>query len=300
MRLGIDFGGTNLKVGVFDQHGKVHAFHELKVSSINRNNFAENLVREVADLVKPFKFEKGGFSSKGMIDTQAGMVLNDIGAGSLLVGVPIGQLFSEELGIPFTVDNDARAYALGEDQFGAGKPYNVTACMTLGTGVGCTLIKDGKPFIGSDPLTGLLGGHLTIDRNGPVCSCGSRGCLELYCSATALHKRIKLEMPIAGRLDPLPEFFRLGSVGSEPYAGLLKEFQSNLSLGIVNVIHAFGPEVVVLGGGVMKSAEMILPAVIEQVSAMAWTYPRKKVKILPSLLGNKAAAMGMAFHPVLK
>ncbi len=299
MRLGIDFGGTNLKVGLYDDDGNNHFFQELKVSDIDQADFSANLVSRIGDLVSSFKLVQGGFSSKGMIDTKNGMVMDDIGAGALLANIPIGKMFSDALKIPFVIDNDARAYALGEARFGAGKPYSVVVCMTLGTGIGCTLVKDGQPFIGSDPLTGLLGGHLSIDRNGPVCSCGSRGCLELYCSATALRKRIDEEMPIVGKTDPLPEFFKLGAAGQEPYDGLLKEFQYNLSLGIVNVIHAFGPEVVVLGGGVLQSAPIILPTVEKQVTAMAWTYPRGKVKILPSRLGNRAATMGMAFHPAL-
>ena len=81
----------------------------------------------------------------------------------------------------------------------------------------------------------------------------------------------------------------------DKYFNLLNEFQENLSIGIVNVIHAYGPDVVVLGGGLMNSAEIILPRLIELVHKRAWTFPKKKVKIKSSELGNKAAAIGVAF-----
>ena len=168
--------------------------------------------------------------------------------------------------------------------------------MTLGTGLGCSLIVDEKPYQGCDTLGGLLGGHISIDKNGPECPCGNKGCLELYCSATALTKKVKsLFHEFNESENILKEFFTAVSKGEKKYMQVLHEFQDNLAIGIVNIVHAYGPDVVVLGGGIMNSADIILPRLIELVHKRAWTFPRRKVKIKVSELGNKAAAIGAAF-----
>ena len=224
----------------------------------------------------------------------------DIGAGSLLAGQPLRDAFSRALGFPFFVENDARAYAWGEWKFGAGRGSKVMVCMTLGTGLGCALVVNQKPYEGSDPLGGILGGHISIDRNGKPCPCGNRGCLEMYCSATAFSERVIAAHPeLAGSDRVLPQFFADLSTGKSGYQQILAEFQDDLAIGIVNVIHAYGPDTVVLGGGVMNSHQQILPGLIERVHQMAWTFPRKKIKLYPAELGNKAAAIGVAFHPRL-
>jgi predicted NBD/HSP70 family sugar kinase len=133
------------------------------------------------------------------------------------------------------------------------------------------------------------------------CPCGNKGCLELYCSATALHTRVRNlhpELAAAGG-DPLAKFFTCAGRGDAAYLPLFRSIVSDLAIGIVNVIHAYGPDVVVIGGGVMQSAEVILPPLTEAVHRMAWTVPRKKVRIRAAILGNMAAALGVAFHPTL-
>jgi glucokinase len=197
------------------------------------------------------------------------------------------------------IENDARSYAWGEWLFGAGRGARTMVCMTVGTGVGCAVVVDGHPYRGGNPVGGLLGGHISIDRSGPPCACGSRGCLELFCSATALRQQILDRHRDLDQLseDVIEQFFDRIRQGDLQYSELFEEFIGNLALGVVNVIHAYGPDVVVLGGGVMKSADVILPSLIEHVNRMAWTFPRGSVGIHPALLGNRAAAVGVAFFP---
>jgi len=221
---------------------------------------------------------------------------NDIGAGQMLAGINLKKAFSDILGFPFVVENDARAYAWGEYKFGAGIGSKAMVCMTLGTGYGCSLVVDGKPYYGADSLGGLLGGHISIDRNGPECSCGNKGCLELYCSATALSKKVREFHPSLSKYkDVLPEFFNRVRTGEQDFLKTFNEFIDDLSIGIVNAIHAYGPDVVVLGGGVMKSADVFIPPLTRLVHKRAWTVPKNKVEIKKSMLGNNAAAIGIAF-----
>lgn len=301
MRFGMDFGGTNIKLAIFTGDGEMVTFDEIPTMTLIKNgNIIDGLVERVTKFTGGYSLDAGGLAVKGMVDTGKGTVEDDIGAGRLLAGKNVQKIFSDALKIPVAIDNDARSYAWGEYLYGAGKGSRVMVCMTLGTGLGCSLVHGGKPYEGTDPLSGLLGGHITIDRNGPECPCGSRGCLELYCSATALTEKIRTVHPELNSDDILPGFFKAVLEKGIPYIGLLREFQENLALGIVNVIHAYGPDTVVIGGGVMKSHEVILPGVIEIVHKRAWTFPRKSVNIAASELGNRSAVLGAAFHYTLQ
>ncbi|MFA4839037.1 MAG: ROK family protein [Candidatus Neomarinimicrobiota bacterium] len=302
LRLGIDYGGTNVKFGVFDENGAEIAFREEKLAELNRDShLLENLTATAWQFSQKFPIRCGGLAIKGLVNARTGILHNDIGAGQLLAGVNLKQAFRDVLAIPFIVDNDARAYAWGEWRFGAGKGSNPLACLTLGTGFGSALVLNGAPYEGIDPSSGLLGGHISIDRNGPQCPCGSRGCLESYCSAPAFNLRVKAAHPELERYaEALPVFCEAFRLGKTEYSPTLRAFQRDLALGIVNIVHAYGPETVVIGGGVMNSADIILPEVVEMVHAMAWTFPRKNVKIKAAALGNRAAALGVAFHPLLE
>jgi len=297
MRFGMDYGGTNVKAGIFDENGKTQKFAEKKLVEFSTyGNLLENLILHAKSVIGDCEVKGGGFAIKGLINTVTGILENDIGAGQMLAGVNLKKAFADGLGFPFTVENDARAYAWGEYKFGAGKGSKAMVCMTLGTGYGCSLVADGKPYCGSDSSGGLLGGHISIDKNGPVCSCGNKGCLELYCSATALNAKVKkVHSSLQDFEDALPEFFKHVQLGEEDFLKIFNEFIDDLSIGIVNAIHAYGPDVVVLGGGVMNSAEIILPPLIKLVHKRAWTVPKNKVEIRKSLLGNNAAALGVAF-----
>ena len=302
MRFGMDYGGTNIKCGVFTDSGETIAFSEAKLADFtDQGELLENLIGFAREICAGHRIDKGGLAIKGLVNTEAGRVEEDIGAGELLAGIDLRNKLGTALGIPFFIENDARAYAWGEWKFGAGKSSRVMVGMTLGTGVGCALIVDEKPYQGSDPLGGILGGHISIDRNGEKCPCGQRGCLELYCSATALTARVRKAHPeFTGRVDVLPAFFNALRQGKEEYMRTLKSFQADLAIGIINVIHAYGPDMIVLGGGVMASSDIILPGLTELVHRDAWTFPREKVKLCAAGLGNKAAALGVAFHPGLE
>ncbi|MCC6397653.1 MAG: ROK family protein [Bacteroidetes bacterium] len=299
LRFGMDFGGTNLKAGLFDENGHATAF---KTTPLQQLVASGPLLTALLDLAREImcghRVVAGGLAIKGLVDLESGTVREDIGAGSLLASVPLRDFFSASLGIPFAVDNDARAYAWGEWLFGAGRGSRTMACMTLGTGIGCAVVSHGVPYTGTDQYGGLLGGHLSIDRNGPICPCGQRGCLELYCSATALRQRVREAHPELQHHpgDVLEQFFLGVRDGLARYGETCDAMVEDLATGIVNIIHAYAPDVVVLGGGVMKSADVLLPPLTALVHQRAWTFPRGMVKIVPASLGDTAAATGMAFH----
>lgn len=297
MRFGMDYGGTNVKAGVFTNDGKPIAFEHVPLRSLKDGDLLGNLVALAQRVVGGHAVTAGGLAIKGLVDTEAGCVVDDVGDGALLAGQDLRTAFGDALGLPFAVENDARAYAWGEWLFGAGRGSTVMVCLTLGTGVGGALVAHGAPYMGADALGGILGGHLSIDRNGPECPCGHRGCLELYCSAPAFATRIRAAHPdLSGGL---PGFFDAVRQHGAPFQATLDAYLDDLALGVVNVVHAYGPDRVVLGGGVMHSADLVLPGLTERVHDRAWTVPRRSVDVVAALLTDRAAALGAAFHPAL-
>ncbi|MGE5401575.1 MAG: ROK family protein [Ignavibacteriales bacterium] len=296
MRLGIDFGGTNVKFGLFKEDGSTHRFIVKKLSEMqNDNELLTNLLNTAEEFSAGEILTCGGLSTKGLVDRVTGKLLEDVGAANEFAVVSLRDEFSTKFRIPFTVDNDARAYAFGEWKFGAGRNFNSVIVMTLGTGVGCAVIIDGRLFSSESPVSGVLGGHISIDRNGPECPCGNKGCLELYCSASALEKEVLAKFPELKNEDtPMKKFFE-SSYDIPQYKLLLTDFQENLAIGLVNIIHAYGINKIILGGGLMKSHREILPGLTRIVSERAWTVPRGSIEILPSELEDKAACLGAAF-----
>ena len=297
MRLGIDFGGTNLKVGIFTDDGKEISFKEILIDEIRKTqDLLQDILLYIKNNVRDYNLTQGGLAIKGLINKETGILESDIGLAKEFAGYNLKNVFGDYFQIPFLIENDARSYAWGEWLYGAGQNSKVMSCLTLGTGLGSALIKDGKPYEGSDSLGGILGGHISIDRNGPECACGNKGCLELYCSATALKERLLKALPeLSKESDPVRVFFENIRQGKRNGEEVLDEFLNNLAIGIVNVIHAYGPDIVVLGGGVMESDDIIITRIKKIVYRRAWTVPKGKVLIVKAKLGNRAATIGAAF-----
>ncbi|HOH07493.1 MAG TPA: ROK family protein [bacterium] len=296
MRIGIDFGGTNVKFGLFDEEGNTLKFAVERVADLAAaGSLLETLLDAAARFAAGEKLSRGGLGMKGMVDVRAGGVINDVGAGNEFAGIDLRARFAARLKVPFAFDNDARAYAWGEWRFGAGRGCPSIIAMTLGTGVGCAAVIDGRLFRSSNPASGLLGGHMSIDRNGPECPCGLKGCLELYCSAVNFEKQLLAAFPeLTAEAIPLKAFF--AGAGARPaWAAIKREFIDNLAIGVINVMHAYGVNTVILGGGLMKSHEQIIPGLLEIVKRRAWMVPKGNVRILPALLEDRAACLGAAF-----
>ncbi len=296
MRIGIDFGGTNIKFGLFGEDGSTYKFSVKKLIDLrNTNALLLNLLEETKKFAGNEKILCGGLAIKGLINRNTGELINDVGAANEFAGINLQKLFSTKLNIPFVIDNDARSYAYGEWKFGAGKNFNSVIVITLGTGIGCAAVIDRKLFGSENPMSGVLGGHISIDRNGAECPCGNKGCLELYCSASSLEKKVLNKFPqLVEKENPLKTFFD-ESDSNDKYKSVANEFRENLALGIVNVVHAYGINRVILGGGLMNSHDKIIPVLTEIVKRRAWTVPKGNIEILPSQLEDKAACIGAAF-----
>jgi len=203
----------------------------------------------------------------------------------------------DRLGIPVLLENDARAAAVGEWTCGAGRGCQNMVMVTLGTGIGTAVICEGAPLRGRSGMAGNLGGHTATHIGGVTCHCGLDGCLEAQVATWALPSLIRSHPEFAGNplaLEPVLDYeavFRHADAGNP----LAIEFKDRALRAwgalLVNLIHGYDPERIVMGGGIMKQEQVILSAMRGMVERQA-TLPGGPVEIVPASLGDAAALMG--------
>ncbi|MGH9615707.1 MAG: ROK family protein [Acidobacteriaceae bacterium] len=232
-----------------------------------------------------------------MVDHAAGRVVSTNGKFEDAPGIDLVAWCRAEFGIPFAVENDARMALLGEWYAGAARGADDVVMITLGTGIGGAAMAGGKVYRTKQIQGGCLGGHIPALFTGRKCTCGGFGCMEAEASGWAL-PLIAMEWPgfqqsrlaTLNRIDfrSLFEFARDG----DPVATAIRDRCMHVwACGTVGLIHAYGPELVVIGGGVMRSGHLILPYIQEYASKYSWT-PSGPVSIVPAALGNDAGLLG--------
>lgn len=209
------------------------------------------------------------------------------------------QLIRRELDLPAYIVNDANAALAGEVMFGAARGCASVVMMTLGTGIGTAAIIDGVPLRGKHGQAGSLGGHFMANPRGAVCLCGNVGCVEAEASTWALARQApaRKEFPASLLAQEAVLDYRAVFDCAARGDGLAVELR-NHALGVwagavVNLIHAYDPERVVIGGGIMNSGPMILEHIRAHVDRHAWT-PWGKVTVVSAELGNDAGLFGAA------
>lgn len=302
--LAFDLGGTRLKAGIV-QGGVADPLLVEPIAGLAGDALLRLVAvvgRRLMDRHDPVAV---GLAIRGIVDPVAG-VLRDVNeALTALIGLPLGEILAGEFGRQACVENDARMYALGELTYGAGTGCRDLICLTLGTGIGSGVALGGRMLCGPRGVGGILAGHLTIQAGGPACTCGNIGCLEALIGAAAFvraaHEALDIAAFGSGRpsalrregLDPRAIFAAAGE-GDDLACAMADRFAAYLGAGVVTMIHAYDPELVVLGGGMIGGAECFLPAVQAYVERHAWTLPRGRVPVVPAALGDAAALIGVA------
>jgi glucokinase len=235
-----------------------------------------------------------------LIDPSSGRVLAAYGKYADAPQLDLARWSREILGLPLLIDNDARMALLGEWQAGAGRGSDDLVMVTLGTGLGTAVLIDGVVVRGKHGQAGVLGGHLTVCRNGRPCTCGNRGCAEAEASTSVL-PALAAESPGYSQ-SPLRHakaidfatVFRLVREGDACAASLKARAIEIWSSLIVNLIHAYDPERVIVGGGVMAGEAEFFPELGQRVLELAHT-PWGRVAIVRAQLGDAAALFGGEF-----
>ena len=308
--VGIDFGGMSAKAGLFDDKGTMIAKETVKTS---REEGYVTTVTKMAQLTRSLAEKCGGMKnvaavgvgSPGVIDGAAGVVVR--WSNYDWRDKPLGPDLCEMLGKPVFVANDANAAALGEARYGAGRQYSDSVLLTLGTGIGSGIILGGKLFEGFRSAGAEIG-HVVLHKDGELCSCGRRGCFERYASASALIRMTQEKMrsvpqsalwkyaPTVEQADGRTVFLALKE-GDEAAKSVLDGYVAELGEGITNIVNAFRPQAIILGGGISAEGETLLAPLRKYV------YPRIYVsqdyaplEICCASLGNDAGLYGAAAY----
>ena len=238
-----------------------------------------------------------GFSFCGIVDSRRCQILSSNDKYSDSAGFDLGRWAQTEFNLPLRLENDARTALLGEWYAGAGRGSDDIVMLTLGTGVGGAAMINGKLLRGKHFQAGCLGGHLGVNLKGRACACGNIGCVEAEASSWSL-PAICATHPLfeksALAAEPGISFERLFQIAAEGDACALAIRDACIEVwaaGAVSMVHAYDPEVLILGGGVMNSAEEILPAVSEYSHRHAWT-PWGKVMVRVATLMDRASLIG--------
>ncbi len=297
--LACDLGGTRIKLGVV-RDARVLA-HTVEPAN-SKAGLKPQLpvlravwLRLLADLNLTLADCAGiTLSFPSLVDPRTATVLAQYGKFDDATGFDFRAWARAEFGLPLAMENDARMALVGEWQVGAGRGCDDLAMITLGTGLGTCAIMQGRLLRGRHGQAGVLGGHVTVRYGGRLCVCGNVGCAEAEASTACLREVIAASPQCrnsafaAGERLDYADIFRAAAQG-DPCATALRDHSLSVwGAMAVNLIHAYDCELLILGGGIMGSAEVILPAISEYVWRHAKT-PWGRVRIVPSTLGDHAA-----------
>jgi glucokinase len=296
--LGVDVGGTNLRCALINPDGVVLGRESLATDMASgRDSFLERLLGLLTRLKTGAEAQglrvgaaglgvPGLFSNDGVLRSSVNLVA--------LEGLNLAQFVSAGVGLPAVALNDANASAVGEQRFGAGRPFASFLMVTLGTGVGAGLILDGKLWTGIDGVAGEFG-HLTVEPNGRRCGCGNQGCLEQYASASAIASlAASLEVAAGhGRLDAA-QVAALAREGDAKACAIFQQAGAYLGIAAAGVVNLLNLEAIILGGGVAESFDLLAPVLRREISERAFALPGGRVQLLKGELGDDAGVLGAA------
>jgi glucokinase len=306
--LGIDIGGTEVKVALLTARGRILRFDSVPTRP---DRPAGRMAKAVGKLVrswndgKPASLESAGVACAGLADPDRG-VLHASPNLPDWVGEPIGRLLARELDLPVSFDNDVNAAAFGEYRRGAGRGSRAFLCVTVGTGVGGGLVLGGRLHRGVSNFAGEVG-HITIDHQGPRCSCGNRGCVETYVGVDPIVRSARRALRDSGRKGPLHRLAggRSGALtpklvaeaaraGDRAARRVFLDTGEKLGIGLGSVLNLLNLDRIAVGGGISESWDLLAPGVEKGCRAFSFDAVFADVTIVKAALGNRASVIGAA------
>ena len=292
--IGIDLGGTNIRVAKVDVLGKVSQpiFVDIDKSYADSPNFAQiiSIVDEIISSNQEHPPLGIGFGVTGPINVKTGIIDNPFTLPAFFQG-NIKKTLEDRFNLKVAVENDANAACIGEAIFGAGEGADIVACLILGTGVGVGVINNGVVYRGANGAHPEAG-HVHVDATGPLCYCGRNGCLEALVSGTAL-KNIGVERGVLSAGQNAKDLVRLAETGNQDAVQIMQEAQQALGLGVVNLIYTYGPEKIIITGGALSRTDSLLIK-LQAIADEACTYTKLRSEIKFGSLGDWAGAIGAA------
>lgn len=307
--IGIDLGGTNIAAGLVDEHGKVLCKDSVPT---HKERPDVEIVKDMASLAQKI-IEKSGIRIKNIKSVGAGCPGTPDGERGIIVyannlnfyNTPVREIMQKYIDLPILIENDANCAALAESVAGAAMDVENSVTITLGTGVGGGIVLNKKLYSGFNFAAGELG-HMVIVVDGNQCTCGRKGCWEVYASATALIQQTieaaknnpgslinELINGDYGKIDAKTAF-DAAKQGDETGKKVVGQYIKYIAEGLANIINILMPEVIVVGGGVSKEGEYLLRPLREMVQQRVYSKDIPPTQIRAAQMGNDAGIVGAA------
>lgn len=303
--VGVDLGGTKVKLGIVSSQGRI--VKKISVPTLAKEGADKSksqILKGIKELLKNNKKNIVGIGvgSPGVVSLKKGTVDNPPnlpGWGK----VHLGKIITKEFSLPTFVENDANTAAIGELIYGSGKKLNSFIMVTLGTGVGGGIIYDKKLFRGDFGGAGEIG-HITIDKNGPECKCGSFGCLETYLGNNFIISNVKEELKnnqnskifelVDNDLEKLsPRIINEAAVLNDEFSQkVIQDLGKNLGYGLASIINVFDISNIIIGGGVAGFGKPLFKATKDSIKNRVLHSLKPRVKVLQASLKNNAGIKG--------
>ncbi len=303
--VGVDLGGTRLRVAVANARGELRAVVRRPTEAAGGpDHVIDRIVETVHHALdrahlQPSRVRTLGIALPGPVDPRAGVVF----FAPNLPGwkdVPVNAILTDRTGIPAFLHHDAHLAAFGEVKRGAARGGRDVVYVTVSTGIGAGLILDGRLYSGASGVTGEVG-HIVIEAGGPRCNCGNRGCLEALASGTAI-ARMAREALASGDRSALrvkgPDGPTARDVVAAARAGdllakhLIERAGAALGIGLGTVVNLLNPEVLLVGGSVMKAGSLLLRPMRASLNQSSWEVARRGLRIVSPALGQDAGLIG--------
>ena len=331
--IGVDMGGTNLRIAAISKEGRLLEKITLSVKlALGR----DHVIGEMCDAIQHLSdrcrsggaFLGAGIGVPGIIDVENGMMRKSANLPGW-IDYPVRDVIERRLGVRVFLDNDAKVAALGEKWLGAGRNADNMVMITLGTGIGGAIVLNGKIFYGMSGMAGEFG-HVTVEPDGVPCGCGNHGCAERYASATAV-VRMAREAIAAGRAPALAKaaadanfgahsVYDLAMQGDDPARNIFRRFGQALGMLLADLVNVLNLDMFVIGGGVSSAWDAFAPTMFEELrersivyaatapedplhesapaSGQRETYNRRLTVITRAVLGGDAGLYGAARLPI--
>lgn len=280
--LGVDIGGTFLKVA-FKEDDEIKT-EKVAVKDTQKKDY---FLRSLSQVIKKYNPHRIGIAIAGLVDKKTGLLTNSPNL-KFLEGLNLKEFIEREFNVEVFVENDANVAAYGEYVYGNGKDSKVLVCLTLGTGLGGGLVIDGKIFSGVSGSAMEIG-HITIEKDGFLCHCGRKGCLESYVSSYGLERLYCL---ISEDRKTSFDIINLAKQNDEKAVQTFEVFTDYLAIGIMSIAHIFNPDTVLLAGGIIENYPMVLTLTKSKVEKLVFPLPLRDLHIDTAKLGSWSGAYG--------
>lgn len=308
LAIAVDLGGTQVRAALVDSSASILAqVAEKTLASRGGEAVLDQIVRmveHVSQNIQQASIQGVGLCAPGPLDAKSGMALSTPTIKGF-TNLPIGQILEQKLPWSVAVENDGIAAAMGEWRHGAGQGVDNLVYVTVSTGIGGGVIADRQVFHGRLGMAGHVG-HMTVIANGAKCVCGNRGCWEAHASGPAFTRYANECIAQSDRsaLKSIDEVtakhvFSAAREGDELALELVQQEAKWLGLGIVNLLHLYSPDLVVMGGGMARDFDMLHEPIERYIAEHAMP-PFRAVSVIKSRFGDNSGIMGAAsliLHP---